>query len=304
MDERSGAGDASPQPPFIVEPTSRHTYSLILLHGLGSNGHKFGSELIQSATCSNGNKLTDILPGARFIFPTSRRRRSSAFNRAILNQWFDMEALGESANGSERQLRGLGESYKEILELLSQEVEKVSRENVILGGLSQGCAMSLISLLAVDFPVGGFIGMSGRLPFGDDIHDIAITEDGEDDEDNPFDTGEDKKPEDPISMVQRYVRHLLSVDDQEQPSQERSSIQTPIFLGHGALDEKVLPSRGEKAYQTLKTIGFRAEWRCYADLGHWYKIPDEIEDIVEFVKASVGWDIENDKRKEEPPAAP
>lgn len=69
------------------------------------------------------------------------------------------------------------------------------------------------------------------MPFGNDIHDVAITEDGEDSDDNPFETSEDKEPDDPIFMVQRYFRHLLSVDDLEQPSQERSSILIPVFLG-------------------------------------------------------------------------
>src|SRR5882757_1624688 len=95
--------------PFIIEPSSgRHTHSFILLHGLGSNGEKFGSELLETGICSisNGKKLTEILPDAKFIFPTSQRRRSSAFSRARLTQWFDIASLDDPSYRSYTQIQG------------------------------------------------------------------------------------------------------------------------------------------------------------------------------------------------------
>lgn len=41
----------------------------------------------------------------------------------------------------------------------------------------------------------------------------------------------------------------------------------------------------------MKAVGYKAEWRCYAGEGHWYKISDEVDDIVESFKGRVGWAV-------------
>jgi len=297
MDSPPNESQASLTTPYIVEPSSQHTHTLILLHGLGSNGPKFGSGLLQTGISSNGKTLPDLLPGARFIFPTAKRRRSSAFHRAKLTQWFDIASLDDPSHRSHTQLQGLEESYGEILSILNREAEEVSPKNVILGGLSQGCAMALICLLAIDFPIGGFIGMSGWLPLRHDIEPLVKerAEDSPSDEGNPFgdsDDGEEAdEPVDPVVKVVSYVRDSLDIGDESPPSREASAILTPVFLGHGAADEKIRPELGKRAFETLKSIGFQVDWTSYEGQGHWYKIPDEIDDIVGFIRTKVGWTI-------------
>lgn len=286
--------------PFIVEPSSRHTHSLILLHGLGSNGEKFGNELLQTGVCSDGKRLTDILPGARFIFPTSKRRRSSAFGRAMLTQWFDIASLDDPSYRSHTQLQGLEESHREIVEIVNRESKEIASENIILGGLSQGCAMALVCLLSIHFPVGGFIGMSGWLPFSRDIEELVEGNSEEPSDDDPF-SSDDQDPfgsseteaSDPFTRVLGYVRDLVSISSPETPSRAESAFLTPVFLGHGDADEKVRLSLGEEACRTMRSIGFQVEWRSYKEQGHWYKVPDEIDDIVEFIRTSVGWTLES-----------
>ena len=293
MDQPRNGGPPNHLPStFIVGPSSHHTHSILLLHGLGSNGHKFGSELIQCAICSNGKTLPELLPGARFIFPTSKRRRSSAFSRAKLTQWFDIASLDDPSYRSHTQTQGLEESYVEILGIIKQEMEKVPCKNIVLGGLSQGCAMGLVCLLSINFPIGGFIGMSGWLPFQDDI-DYLLNVSGDDTaEDDPF--GSDSAEEEALDLevkVLNYIRVLLSIDNPKPLSRKDSALATPVFLGHGDADEKVHPSLGEQAYQTMKDIGFQADWKRYEGQGHWYKIPEEIDDIVGFIQTKVGWPI-------------
>ncbi|KAI1376223.1 hypothetical protein F4677DRAFT_419250 [Hypoxylon crocopeplum] len=89
--------------PFVIAPTTPHTDSLILLHGFGSNGEKFGKEFIESGICSNGKRLVDVFPSARFISPTSKKRRSAAFGRAMLTQWFNIRSLDEPSHRQEVQ---------------------------------------------------------------------------------------------------------------------------------------------------------------------------------------------------------
>ncbi len=150
---KTGSRKKAPIPPLVFEPPSAHTHSLTLLHGLGSNGEKFGRELLASI-CSNGQTLRDTLPNARFIFPTSKWRRSTAFNRALLTQWFDIASLDDPSYRGHTQYEGLQESCKEITNIIEQEAADVSRQNIILGGISQGCATALICLLSLTLPLG------------------------------------------------------------------------------------------------------------------------------------------------------
>jgi hypothetical protein len=32
-------------------------------------------------------------------------------------------------------------------------------------------------------------------------------------------------------------------------------------------------------------------WRKYPDQGHWYKMPEEIDDIIEFLSIKAGWKL-------------
>jgi len=62
---------------------------------------------------------------------------------------------------------GLNGSCGYIHGLLEAEIEAVGKENVVLWGLSQGCATSLASLLVWDGePFAAVVGMCGWLPFG------------------------------------------------------------------------------------------------------------------------------------------
>ncbi|EKJ75132.1 hypothetical protein FPSE_04690 [Fusarium pseudograminearum CS3096] len=279
--------------PYIVEPTGPHTHSLILLHGLGSNGNKFGRGLIETGIASNGKPLPDLLPGVRFIFPTSKIRRSSAFRRAKLTQWFNIASLDDPSYRNETQLKGMEESSREIFQLINQEREKVPDKNIILGGISQGCAMGFVCLLAMDFPIGGYIGISSWLPFAADIERLTTKSDDatfSDEDDNPFAVSDDEdNSADASVQVRDYARDLLCMDVETPSNME--SLSTPVFLGHGEDDEKVKPELGEEACRILRSVGYDVDWKGYDGLGHWYKVPDEIDDILEFIKEKVGWSL-------------
>lgn len=45
---------------------------------------------------------------------------------------------------------------------------------------------------------------------------------------------------------------------------------------------------GERAYEMMTGIGFKAERGIYHGLGRWYKVPDEIDDFVEFIRTKAG----------------
>jgi predicted esterase len=268
----------------MVTPEGNHTHTFILLHGLGSSGSNFGRELLDTAITSSGKKLGELLPFAKFIFPTAKKRRSSAFRRAVLNQWFDIASLKDPSFREGVQYQGLSESAHVILGLIKEESAKVSSKNVILGGLSQGCAIGLAVLLSLDHAIGGFIGISGWMCFQKEILDIASGHTF-DDEDNPFAAGEDDGTiEHPIVRAANFQRAILSVDQIELSTEHQTCLMTPVFLGHGEADEKVLCRLGEEASQTVRSVQMDVTWKVYPGQGHWYKIPDEIDDIVDFLR--------------------
>ncbi|OAQ60381.1 acyl-protein thioesterase [Pochonia chlamydosporia 170] len=275
------------EPIFIVNPTAPHTYTLILLHGLGSNGEKFGAELLQTGVSSSGHKLTALFPGARFVFPTSKRRRSSAFGRSVLTQWFDIARLEDPSYRQERQLQGLAESAQEIMDILANELKKVPPQNLIIGGLSQGCAMSLAILLSLKQSIGGYIGMCGYLTYQSAL-EIAIS-DEDIDEDNPFYDPEETEMQDKSVKAQTFQRDLLSLQPLDNPMQSLTASRTPVFLGHGSNDNKVPIKLGLAAANAVQNAGYTVMWKRYEGEGHWYKIPDEIDDIIEFIVSKVGW---------------
>ncbi|CAK7201695.1 hypothetical protein SEUCBS139899_004404 [Sporothrix eucalyptigena] len=291
----STSGRPAPAP-FVVEPTATHTHTFILLHGLGSNGEKFGRELLETGIGSDGLALPARFPSAKFIFPTSRRRRSTAFRRSMLTQWFDVASLDDPSDRSHKQLAGLRESFAEIIAIVEHECRDagIPRQNIVLGGLSQGCAMSLICLLALEQPIGGFVGMSGWLPFQTEIEARAADGNGPERNDAGHGrAGERCSVSTNMDAARQgytngtdYVRELLQLDGVSISAFMARS--TPVFLGHGESDDKIKVSLGEAAQRTMGRLGFHVEWRAYAGQGHWYKVPDEIDDVVAFVRTKCG----------------
>ncbi|KAK6524720.1 hypothetical protein TWF281_011620 [Arthrobotrys megalospora] len=298
-------GNVYPEP-FIVHPVTPHTYTIILLHGRGSNGPKFGAQFIGTNT-STGKKLPEIFPSAKWIFPTAKKRRAVIFKRIPIHQWFDVYDIDNRSYKEHLQVDGLQETTQMLHGLIEEEVMNgIPRERIVLGGLSQGCAASMYAMLCYDLRLGGYVGMCGWLPYAKYVEDILGTSpDEEDDEDadvfgesddeegaNPKTKGEiDKDHEEgegtkgPIVEAISFLRENISFP---RVHDKPLVLQTPAFLGHGALDEKVRFNLGEQARDVLNGLGFEVTWKGYDDLGHWYKIPDEIDHISEFLTGVLG----------------
>nr|POE53269.1 lysophospholipase-like protein 1 [Quercus suber] len=306
--------------PFIVEPRREHKQSLVLLHGRGSSGRKFGAELLISQSTlqlpgdvetSSSATFASMFPDARFIFPTAKKRRARWYNRATINQWFDSVPINEQDEGmsteeEEWQLEGLKQSRAYLKILVDEEVKLVGAANVFIGGLSQGCAMGLHLLLSYEGSpsLGGFVGMSGWLPFNDAMETIVRprssceSRQDESEDDNPFATSGDEEIDfeaeqshqgetcvDPPSIAEEvcnFVRDNMDLPPIS-PSSQPSWLSTPVFLGHGKNDEKVKMAKGLRAFNCLRDLGVQVTWNEY-DEGHWYKIPEETDDIAVFLQ--------------------
>ena len=320
-------GSSSYPKPFVVGPRKNHKHSLILLHGRGGNGEKFGTDFLASETMLNSSEaatrsdaatksdaavFASMLPNVKFIFPTASKRRAKWYNRATISQWFDSVPIDEQDAGmskeeEEWQIDGLRQSRAFLKSIVDEEVDLVGAPNVFIGGLSQGCAMGLHLLLSYEEspPLGGFVGMSGWLPYADAIETIICSDDShearrdKDDEDDPFATSEDEgldfederteQREIVISTPSKALQVCNFVrDNMDLPlvssSSQPSWLSTPVFLGHGKRDEKVKATKGLRASNSLKDLGVQVTWNEY-DEGHWYKVPEETDEIVVFLQA-------------------
>lgn len=279
--------------PLVIAPlkSDEHTHTIILLHGRGSNGERFGQVFLESTD------IARCLPTVKFVFPTAKKSRSTVLKRIPINQWYDNYSLEDPNTRTELQIDGLEESTCFLRGLIDEEARLLNDEyrRVIIGGLSQGCATSVFCLLG-GFPeddkirqLGGFIGMSGWLPFERDIS--RLLESGEDEsetEDDPF-SRDDEDGEDIPGNIQaiNHVRDVLNL-----PALQNSSLSylnTPVFLGHGSADPKVSVELGRRMASILSDeFGMDVTWKAYKEFGHWYKVPDEIDDIVCFIKEKIG----------------
>ncbi|KAI1196968.1 phospholipase/carboxylesterase [Nemania serpens] len=293
-EDSSDQGDSDRVKPYIVMPTTAHTHTIILLHGIGSNGEEFGQNFLEKGRTKGGKTLPEILPGARFVFPTAQHRQWREFDRKMLNQWFDIARVEDPSYRHEVQLQGLAESAVEIGDLLRHEIAQVPARQIVLGGVSMGCAMSLSILLSLQFPLGGFIGMSGYLPFQLEIEDAIVGDDEDDDgDDNPLAVAkdEDAGPSDRAVRALDFERGLLDTEHLHGATTDQTAVSTPVFLGHGDADDKKPYVLGEGAVRAMRMAGYNVDWKLYLGLGYWDKILEEIDDIVTFISEKVGWEM-------------
>nr|GAT51521.1 predicted protein [Mycena chlorophos] len=247
--------------PLVVEPTGHHTHTLILLHGRGSNGERFGLELLQSRTTA-GQTLAEHFPGLKFVFPTARKNRAVMFNRSMVNQWFH-DYLQDGPRDTIYD--GLEKTTEFIHRLIHDEAHIIGTSRIVIGGLSQGCAMSLHVLLnwQSNEPLLGYVGMSGYLPLAS-ILDECFTEDGR-------------------GLVDA-ARDFASLPTHEWADSEGPTFtRTPMLLGHGVHDDRVSILLGREAKALFDRAGCDIQWKEY-DEGHWYKVPDQLNDIVSWLQ--------------------
>ncbi|KAH8887155.1 hypothetical protein GQ53DRAFT_591448, partial [Thozetella sp. PMI_491] len=274
--------------PFIVPPRRLpHKQTFIILHGRGSWGEKFGQAFIDwpivSAplpTSSEEPALNSIttrtivsaFPHARFVFPSAARRRATIYRRAYTRQWFDSWKLDPPATDREElQIPGLHETTEYIHGLLRAEIAAVpgGAANIVLGGLSQGCAVSLVSLLLwKGDPLAAAFGMCGWLPYADRLRDEFLGAEAKHSEPDkqsdeldfdPFERddgdGNTGPPPELVSVAIRWLREELEAASQSTDMFKRGFQQVPIFLGHGVVDEKVSIILGRNAASSLGILG-------------------------------------------------
>jgi predicted esterase len=299
--------------PLIVPPLHDHKMTMIILHGRGSTAEKFAEPLLThvvspvdtapaaSTESPADNSPTPLksfqehFPNTKFVFPTAPLRRAAAFKRSLTHQWFDNWSLVEPELKQYLQAQGLRETSVYLHDLLRDEIKIVGRSNVVLMGLSQGCAASITAMLLWKGErIGALVGMCGYLPFrkgmyesGEDASsgDIESLLGSDDDQEDMFERDDEESGSgSKFETAVDWLREELGISQDHGGIDEQScSLQSiPVFMGHGRDDEKVPCHIGKLAADFLGGIDVSVTWKDYAGLGHWYSA-DMLRDVVGFV---------------------
>ena len=149
------------------------------------------------------------------------------------------------------QKQGLQESISEIMEVINHE-SRIQPDRIILAGISQGCATMIHVLFNSCQTFGGFVGLSGWIPFVNEIEDICRTQ---------------------KEVTERLQRIRAIMGCETATSDNKACMKTPVFLGHCGDDEVVPYTNGEALNKVLRDLGMSVEWKFYDTGGHWLNEP-------------------------------
>ena len=140
-----------------TQTTATPGASIIVLHGLGADGHDF-------VPVARELTLSDV-GGVRFIFPHAPMRPVTLNGGHVMRAWYDI--LGTPGARQEDEA-GLRASQQLIEGLIARERARgMPSRRIVLMGFSQGCAMTLLTGLRHAERLGGLVGLSGYLPLAD-----------------------------------------------------------------------------------------------------------------------------------------
>jgi phospholipase/carboxylesterase len=130
------------------------TATILILHGLGADGNDF-------VPIAQELQLEQLGP-VRFIFPHAPVLPVTINNGYRMRAWYDILGFEEDAPQDEP---GLRRSLQLVEALLRREKERgMPAHRIVLGGFSQGCAMSLLAGVRHAERLAGIFGLSGYLP--------------------------------------------------------------------------------------------------------------------------------------------
>ena len=128
--------------------------TIIILHGLGASATDF----VPVARELDLRAIGDV----RFVFPFAPVQPVTINGGMSMPSWYDILGADLVQREHESSLRASAVALQALIE---REVAKgVPASRIVLGGFSQGCAMTLLTGLRAPQRLAGLLGMSGYLP--------------------------------------------------------------------------------------------------------------------------------------------
>ncbi len=128
--------------------------SIIIMHGLGADGRDF-------VPIAGQLDLASVGP-VRYIFPAAPVMPVTINGGYAMPAWYDILGADIARREDEQGLRQSRTAIEAVIE--HEKSRGMPARRIIVGGFSQGCAMSLMVGLRHAERLGGVLGMSGYLP--------------------------------------------------------------------------------------------------------------------------------------------
>ncbi|KAJ3066598.1 hypothetical protein HDU98_010109 [Podochytrium sp. JEL0797] len=143
----------------IVPAATKHTATIFFLHGLGDSGHGWAPV---------GEQLSGLFPHVKFVFPNAPSIPITLNGGYKMPGWYDIISLDHKVRKEDE--KGMLETVERINKLITDEIASgIKSKRIVLGGFSQGAAMTLLTSLKSDIKLAGFVGLSGYLPLADKL---------------------------------------------------------------------------------------------------------------------------------------
>jgi len=135
----------------VIEASSKHTATLIFFHGLGDTGHGWASS------------LAEIKPTyVKLVCPTAPTMPVTLNSGFKMPSWFDLKGLDLSAG---EDVEGIKRAASSVHSLIEEELKAgIPSTRIVIGGFSQGGALSLYSSLRTPHTLAGVVALSCWLP--------------------------------------------------------------------------------------------------------------------------------------------
>jgi phospholipase/carboxylesterase len=137
-----------------VDPPTPAAAAVVLLHGLGADGHDFET-LVDEIRLPSSSAV-------RWVFPHAPVRPVTLNGGQRMRAWYDVTSLDWRGPEDEAGLRASAAGVRELVE--REQERGVPPQRVVLAGFSQGGALALYTALREPVRLAGVIALSSYLP--------------------------------------------------------------------------------------------------------------------------------------------
>ncbi|KAK3671501.1 hypothetical protein LTR78_008600 [Recurvomyces mirabilis] len=155
---------------LVVPALKRHTSTVIVAHGLGDSGAGW-------MFLAEQWRMKDKFPETKFILPNAPQIPITINMGMRMPGWYDIADFSSLAETRSEDETGIMRSQKVFHTLIEEEIKAgIPSERIVLGGFSQGGAMSLLAGVTNPTKLGGIFGLSCYLLLREKVQSLVPAE--------------------------------------------------------------------------------------------------------------------------------